>query len=172
MSKLNYYSSVWVSTVNCQLRTRKKRIPACQHLAFTVKMWLIRCPWILKTALSVNGASDSRREKTQVAGLLQKRGLWWVYTMMNWISNCGCGYVLWIGSDELSTHRTRGDGMNEQGRDGITAAVIVSDHQKCRMATWGGSLGYHLHEVNMHVVHISKYAHVWLCERREKRKNV
>lgn len=42
-----------------------------QHLVITVKTWLIHRPWILKTALSVNG--DSRREKTQVAGFLQKK---------------------------------------------------------------------------------------------------
>lgn len=88
---------------------REKRIPACQHLAITVKMWLKHCPWILKTALSVNGASDSRREKTQVAGFLQKRGLWWVDMMTNWKSNCG--HVLWIGSDEQNTQE------DARGRD-------------------------------------------------------
>lgn len=88
--------------------------------------------------------------------------------MMNWKSNRGCSCVLWTGSDEENIWKTQGDGMNEQGRDGIdgiTAAILVSDH---RVAMWGGSLGYRLHEVNMHDVHISKYAYMCLCKRESE----
>jgi len=40
-----------------------------------------------------------------------------------------------------------------------------------KRAGWHGE-GYHLHEVNMHDVHISTYAHMRLCKREKKRENV
>lgn len=70
---------------------------------------------------------------------------------------------------------TQGDGMDEQGRDGIdeiTAANVSEWSSKVpdgdvEEVPWVTIL----HDVNKHDVHISKYAHVCLCK-REKRENV
>lgn len=71
LSELSLSNGVWGGTFVCQQRNEEKHCCQSQHLAITVKkMWLVYCPWILKTVLSVNGASDSEREKTQVAGFL------------------------------------------------------------------------------------------------------
>lgn len=146
----------------------RKMIPACQHLAITAKIWLIHRPWILKTALSVNGASDRRRERTQVAGFLRQEVLWWQtarafvavrseLVQMNG-KHGGHGRTGWLNRGE----------MVQMG----SPPQCMSDQQHW-MATWGGSLGYHVHEVNMHVVQWSKHVHVCLRKRdREKRKCV
>lgn len=135
-------------------------------------MWLKHCPWILKTALSVNGASDSRKgEDTSSRISAEKRVMMSGHDdeLEEQLWPCALNWFRW--TEHTRGHKGTGWMDTERdGIDGITTTMLVSDRRKCRMAMWGGSLGYHLHEVNMHDVHISKYAHMCLWKREKRKK--
>lgn len=86
---------------------------------------------------------------------------------MYMMAKCGCSYVLWMGWTE---NHERGQDEWTGGGDGMHGTTVAILFREGWWKVPDGDVRKFpgLHEVNMHDALVSRYAHMFLCEGKEK----